>query len=88
MKINKGGPLEKSIRFIFSAATLGFALYGLITGDFRFQYLMLLGITGVMALTGVDDYDRGRKGWSYISFAVALFCLVVALQIFLRDYGL
>ncbi|SDJ12540.1 hypothetical protein [Salimicrobium halophilum] len=88
MKINKGGPLEKFVRFLFSAATLGFALYGLITGDFRFQYLMLLGLSGVMAITGMDDYERGKKFWSYASFAVAIFCLVVAVQIFFTDYGL
>ncbi|AKG04844.1 MULTISPECIES: hypothetical protein [Salimicrobium] len=86
--MGKGGILEKVIRGVFFTVTPGLALYGLVTGDFSYQYLMLLGLSGVLAITGIDDYEKGRKYWSLFSFIVALFSLITAVQIFFSDAGL
>ncbi|SIS45587.1 DUF3953 domain-containing protein [Salimicrobium flavidum] len=88
MKIRKGGIIEISIRFIFFAGTIFLALYGLITGDFRYQYLMLLGLSGVLMITGIDDFEKGKKFWSFASFGVAVFCLIVSMQVFFMERDL
>lgn len=75
----------KILRYVLSVITILFASYGLITKNFEFNQIMifLLGLT--MLITGLEEFRKKRKMYSWLMVLVFLFLLFVSIQEFLLN---
>ncbi|TMU87237.1 DUF3953 domain-containing protein [Bacillus sp. BHET2] len=70
----------KILRIIFSIGSLSFAIYGLITGDFKFNYIMILFLGITMLLMGLEEFHKERKGYGWLFVAVFLLTIYTSVQ--------
>ena len=73
----------KFLQIILSLTVISLAGYELITEDFKFQpYSMLfLGLT--MLVMGLREFQKGQKGYGWLSIVVFIFILFVSIKSFL-----
>ena len=73
----------KLLQIILSITVISLAGYGVITEDFKFQpYTMLfLGLT--MLVMGLIEFQKGQKGYGWLSIVVFIFILFVSIKGFL-----
>ena len=63
----------KVLRIILSAITLLLAGYGMFTESFVLQPVMIFFLGLLMLVMGLDEFNKGRKGFGYLCIAVAIF---------------
>ncbi|NMD71247.1 DUF3953 domain-containing protein [Bacillus sp. DNRA2] len=70
----------KVLRIILAVIVVSISGYGLLTNNFEVQpYMMfLLGI--MMLVTGIDELQKGRKEYGWLSIIVFLFCIFVSFK--------
>lgn len=73
----------KILHYVFSAVTLFFAFYGLITKNFEFYHLMLFFLGLAMLVSGLREFQKGRKVIGWLMVAVFSFALFTAIQWYL-----
>lgn len=73
----------KILQVILSILVISFAGYGLITEDFKYQPYMMLFLGLAMLVTGLREFEKGHKGFGWLSIIVFLFILFVSIQSFL-----
>ncbi|EIT83987.1 hypothetical protein A374_18169 [Fictibacillus macauensis ZFHKF-1] len=73
----------KILQIILSIIVASFGVYGLVTGDFKFQSYMQLFLGFTMLVVGLREYQKGHKGYFWLSIVVSLFILSVSIESFL-----
>ena len=79
----KGGIWLKILRYVLSISTFALAVYGVITSNFEFNYIMifLLGLT--MLVMGIEEFQKERKTIGILLVGVFIFSLFVSIKGFL-----
>ncbi|MGP4063310.1 YczI family protein [Oceanobacillus sp. M65] len=70
----------KILRFIFVAVAIFFAVYGLTTGDFKFQPYMVFFVGLMMLVMGLEEFKKERKLYGVLLVIAFLFLLFVSLK--------
>ena len=84
--MNKGGVLLlKFLQIILSITVISLAGYGLITEDFKLQPYISLFVGLTMLVTGLREFQKGQKGYGWLSVVVSIFILLVAIKSFLLN---
>lgn len=73
----------KILQIILSIIVISLAGYGLITDDFKFQPYMILLLGLTMLVMGLREFQKGQKGFGWLSIVVFIFLLFVSIQGFL-----
>lgn len=68
------------LHIIFGVLTFGLAIFGLLTKNFDYQYLMFFSMSVVMLVMGIKEFRLKRKANGYSLVLVAAFALFVAIQ--------
>ena len=68
------------LRVIFAVIVAIIGGYGLITKNFEFQSYMLFFLSLMMLVMGLEEFQKGRKVYVWISLVAFLFLLFVSLQ--------
>ena len=68
------------LRVIFAVIVAIIGGYGLITKNFEFQSYMLFFLCLMMLVMGLEEFQKGRKVYAWISIFAFLFILFVSLQ--------
>jgi len=80
----KGGfTLLRFLQIILSISAISIAGYGLITEDFTFQPLMMLFLGLSLLVMGLREFQKGQKGYGWLSIVVFIFILFVVIKSFL-----
>lgn len=72
------------IKIGFIILTACFALYGLITQNFKYQDLMFLSMAGMFIMIGIEQFKLQKKIMGYANVAVAILMLGTVLSIWFR----
>ncbi|RDU37189.1 hypothetical protein DRW41_10945 [Neobacillus piezotolerans] len=75
----------KLLRIIFSVIVISLAGYGLINENFEFQPVMMLFLSLVMLLMGIEEFQKGKKGTGWLSIGVFIFILFVSMKGFILN---
>ena len=73
----------KSLQIILSITVISLAGYGLITEDFKFQPYMMLFLGLTMSVMGLREFQKGQKGYGWLSIVIFIFILFVSIKSFL-----
>jgi apolipoprotein N-acyltransferase len=73
--------LLKISRIILAVIVALIAGYGLFTGNFKFQTYMMFFLGLMLLVMGIDEFQKGRKGYGLISIVAFLFILFVFVSI-------
>ncbi|MCG7436062.1 DUF3953 domain-containing protein [Lysinibacillus sp. FSL M8-0216] len=67
------------LQIVFSILVVSFSTYGIITGDYRLKFLMILFLGVLLLILGLKEFQKERKinGWLYIG--VFLFLVFVSI---------
>ncbi|WP_375106382.1 DUF3953 domain-containing protein [Lysinibacillus fusiformis] len=67
------------LQIVFSILVVSFSTYGIITGDYRLNFLMILFLGVLLLILGLKEFQKERKvnGWLYIG--VFLFLVFVSI---------
>ncbi|WP_068677554.1 DUF3953 domain-containing protein [Oceanobacillus sp. Castelsardo] len=72
------------LRIVLSVVTVVLALYGLITRNFDLSPYMMLSLSTLLLIIGIDEIKKhGKASWGYINIIVSLFGYYVSIQGFL-----
>ncbi|OCA89911.1 DUF3953 domain-containing protein [Bacillus sp. FJAT-27986] len=75
----------KILRYVFSTVVLIFVLYGFITRSFAYQPFMIFFLGLMMLIIGLEEYQKGRKLFSWVSLGGFLFAMYVAIEGFILN---
>jgi hypothetical protein len=75
--------LLKIIRCIVSLTGLIFAAYGLFTGDYTYNHIMMLFLSLLMLTMGLEEFEKNNKGTAFLLLGTFLFTGYVSIQGFL-----
>ncbi|MCG3420640.1 DUF3953 domain-containing protein [Oceanobacillus jordanicus] len=67
-------------RFIFATVAILFAVYGLITGDFKFQPYMVFFLGLMMLVMGLEEFKNERKSYGVLLVIIFLLLLFVSVK--------
>ena len=70
-------------KIYFEVVCLFACRYGLITEDFKFQPYMMLFLGLTMLVMGLREFQKGQKGYGWLSIIVFIFILFVSIKSFL-----
>ncbi|MGD7024863.1 DUF3953 domain-containing protein [Rossellomorea vietnamensis] len=70
----------KIIRYIVSLTALIFAAYGLITGDYTYNHIMMLFLSLLMLTMGLEEFERNHKGIGFLLLGAFLFTGYASIQ--------
>lgn len=73
----------KILQLIFSIIAVALAGYGLITKDFQFQAYMMLFLGLTMLCSGLQEFQKNKKGTGWLLIGVFAFLMFVAIQSFM-----
>ncbi|WP_421385281.1 DUF3953 domain-containing protein [Bacillus salacetis] len=73
----------KKLRKIISAAALVLAVYGFITSDFTFNFIMIFLLGLSILIMGIEEFRKERKGMGILLFVTFLFLVYSSIQGFL-----
>ena len=79
----RGSLVLQILHYAFAALGMLFAIYGLVTKDFQFQYIMMLFLGLMFVTMSVKEFREKRKMLSLLLFIVAFFAFFVTIQSFL-----
>ena len=68
------------LHLLFAVLTFGFALYGLLTQNFDYQYFMFLFMGLMFLVMGLKELRNQRKVLAYFLILTAAFILFVAIN--------
>lgn len=71
------------LQILFAALTLGLAIFGLLTENFDYQYLMTLSMGVMILVMGVRELQKEKKAFAYFMILTAAFMLYVSIEGFL-----
>lgn len=71
------------LQILFAALTLGLAIFGLLTENFEYQYLMLLSMGLMILIMGIRELKKEKKIFAYFMILAAAFILYVGIESFL-----
>ena len=75
----------KILRYILSITAIAIAVYGLITINYEYSPLMILILSLVMLVMGLEEFRKDKKSSGWLLIVVFLFSLFVSIQgFFLR----
>ncbi|WP_082011551.1 MULTISPECIES: DUF3953 domain-containing protein [Lysinibacillus] len=68
------------LQIVFSILVVSFSTYGIITGDYRLNFLMILFLGVLLLILGLKEFQKERKvnGWLFIG--VFLFSVFVSIS--------
>ena len=72
----------KILQIILSIIVISLAGYGLITEDFKFQPYMMLFLGLMTLVMGLRGFQKGQKGYGWISIVVFISILFVTIKVF------
>lgn len=75
----------KFLQIILSITVISLAGYGLITEDFKFQPYMMLFLGLTMLVMGLREFQKGQKGYAWLSIIVFIFILFVVIKSFFLE---
>ncbi|WP_409271957.1 DUF3953 domain-containing protein [Neobacillus sp. SCS-31] len=73
----------KLLRIILSVIVILLAGYGLINENFALQPYMMLLLSFVMLLLGIEEFQKGKKGAGWLSIVVFILILFVSIKSFI-----
>lgn len=73
------------LQIILSVIVISLAGYGLITENFIYQPYMMLVLGFTILVMGLREFQRGQKGFGWLSIGVFLFILFVSIESFLLN---
>lgn len=73
----------KFLQIILSLTVISLAGYGLSVDDFKFQAYITLFLGLLMLVIGLREFQRGQKGYGWLSIVVFIFILFVSIHNFL-----
>jgi hypothetical protein len=77
----KGGfKLLRFLHIILAITVISLAAYGLITQDFILQPYMFLFLGLTMLVMGLREFQKGQKGYGWLSIFVSIFILFVSIK--------
>lgn len=68
------------LHILFGVLTFGLAIFGLLTKNFDYQYVMFFSMSMMMLIIGIKEFRQKRKAIGYTLVLVAAFALFVAIQ--------
>ncbi|MGE7988118.1 DUF3953 domain-containing protein [Lysinibacillus fusiformis] len=71
--------LLTNLQIVFSILVVSFSTYGIITGDYRLNFLMIFFLGILLLILGLKEFQKERKvnGWLFIG--VFLFSVFVSI---------
>lgn len=72
----------KILHIIFSIIVVSLATYGLITGDYQMNFLMIFFLGFIMLLLGIREFRQKRNVYGWFLIGVFLFSVYVSIQSF------
>jgi len=73
------------LQVLFSALTMGLAIFGLLTENFEYQNLMLLSMGLMILVMGIRELRKEKKAFAYFIMLAAAFILYVSIEGFLLN---
>ena len=73
----------KVLQIIFSIIAMALASYGLVTQDFRFQAYMILFLGLTMLVSGLQEFQKNKKGTGWMLIGVFALLMFVAIRSFM-----
>lgn len=73
------------LQILFSALTMGLAIFGLFTENFEYQNLLLLSMGLMVLVMGIRELRKEKKAFAYIIMLAAAFILYVSIEGFLLN---
>ncbi|MFK9094289.1 DUF3953 domain-containing protein [Bacillus salipaludis] len=73
----------KLLKIILSVIVISLAGYGLINENFEFQPYMMLFFGLGMLVMGIEEFQKGQKGYGWLSIVVFIFILFVSIKGFI-----
>ncbi|WP_100011268.1 DUF3953 domain-containing protein [Lentibacillus sediminis] len=74
------------IRNILSILIIIFSGYLIITQDFYWMPHMMVGVGGLLLVTGLLELQKEKKFWGFASILISLFVFYVSVQGFLGGW--
>lgn len=74
------------IRNILSILIIILSGYLIVTQDFRWMSHMMLGVGGLLLVTGLLELQKEKRFWGYASILISLFVFYVSVQGFLGGW--
>jgi len=71
------------LQIILSIIGISLAGYGLITEDFKFQAYMMLFLGLSILVMGLREFQKGHKGYGWLSIVAFIFILFVSIKSFI-----
>jgi Protein of unknown function (DUF3953) len=75
-----GFSLLRFLRIIISVIVIFLAGYGLVSGNFGSQPIMMLSLGIAMLLMGIEEFQKGQRGYGLVSILVFLFIFLVTIN--------
>ncbi|MFJ7744683.1 YczI family protein [Peribacillus sp. NPDC097295] len=73
----------KLLHIIFAITVMSLAGYALITDDYTIQPYMMLFLSLSMLVMGLREFQKGHKGYGWLSICAFIFILYVSIISFL-----
>lgn len=71
------------LQIIFSIIVVSLSTYGIITGDYQLNFLMIFFLGLLMLILGIKEFQREQKVYGWLFIGVFLFIEYVSIQTFL-----
>ncbi len=71
------------LQIIFSIIVVSLSTYGIITDDYRLNFLMIFFLGLLMLILGIKEFQREQKVYGWLFIGVFLFIEYVFIQTFL-----
>lgn len=68
------------LQVLFSALTMGLAIFGLLTENFEYQSLMLFSMGLMILVMGIRELRKEKKAFAYFIMSAAAFILYVSIE--------
>lgn len=73
----------KLLKIILSLIVISLAGYGLINENFEFQPYMMLFLGLTMLVIGIEEFQKGQKGYGWLGIVLFIFTLIVSIKGFI-----
>ncbi|WP_081791197.1 DUF3953 domain-containing protein [Lysinibacillus fusiformis] len=67
------------LQIVFSILVVSFSTYGIITGDYRLNFLMILFLGVLLLILGLKEFQKERKVNGLLFIGVFLFLVIVSI---------
>ncbi|WP_085991290.1 YczI family protein [Oceanobacillus senegalensis] len=70
----------KVLRIILGVIIIFISAYGLITKNLEYQPFTMLFVSFMMLVMGLEEFQKGRKGYGWLGIIVSIFVFFVSNQ--------